>query len=276
MRARNIKPSFFTNPDLGECSPVSRLLFVGLWCCADREGRLLDRPKQVKAQVFPYDNVNIDEHLGELTRWGLIERYDVGGVKIIAIPKFLKHQRPHVKEKSSELPGKQAEPQPRHEQAPTQVGASNDLGMNEPALNPECGILNPECGILNEECRDSIPGASTSKKAVASRPSNVDQQAWDDWLHVRKKKHRVGPPTATAMQRIASEAAKAGISLNEAIVIAAGKEWRGFEAAWMESSVRAGPTTFTQQRLANTQQAGEEFLQAIGGDGDGSIGQDRV
>jgi len=36
MRARNIKPGFFSNEDLAECSPWSRLCFAGLWLLADR------------------------------------------------------------------------------------------------------------------------------------------------------------------------------------------------------------------------------------------------
>jgi hypothetical protein len=156
MRARNIKPSFFSNPDLGECSPLSRLCFAGLWCCADREGRVLNRPKFIKAQIFPYDNIDVEPLLSELIAFGFIELYETDGVKVIAIPNFGKHQRPHVKEKSSELPGK-IEGLPRQEQAPTQVGASTDLNTNKPALNPECGILNVECGILNVECGIPAP-----------------------------------------------------------------------------------------------------------------------
>ncbi len=39
MRSRNIKPDFFLNEDLAEVSHTSRLLFIGLWCFADRDGR---------------------------------------------------------------------------------------------------------------------------------------------------------------------------------------------------------------------------------------------
>ena len=53
-RAKNIKPGFFTNEQLAECSFAARLLFVGLWTLADREGRLEDRPRRIRAQVFPY------------------------------------------------------------------------------------------------------------------------------------------------------------------------------------------------------------------------------
>lgn len=160
MRARNIKPSFFKNPELGECSVAARLLFSGLWCMADREGRLLDRPKQIKAEIFPYDEYTaqqVEGMLVELDKCGLIKRYEVEGVRVVWVVTFKTHQRPHVKEKNSELPAFEAKHLPRHELAPTQVSASTDLGSVEPALNPECGMINDECGMLNEEVPRSAP-----------------------------------------------------------------------------------------------------------------------
>jgi len=72
-----------------------------------------------------------------------------------------------------------------------------------------------------------------------AKPDEVDEQHWNDWLAIRKKKHKVGPPTMTAMARVISEAAKAGVTLNDAVRIAAEKEWRGFEADWLAgASVR--------------------------------------
>ena len=49
-RARNVKPGFFKNELLAECEPLARILFEGLWCEADREGRLEDRPRRLKAE----------------------------------------------------------------------------------------------------------------------------------------------------------------------------------------------------------------------------------
>ena len=40
-RIRTIKPEFFTSDDICALSPRARLLYVGLWCEADREGRLV-------------------------------------------------------------------------------------------------------------------------------------------------------------------------------------------------------------------------------------------
>jgi len=91
-RARNIKPGFFKNEDLAECSLGARLCFIGLWTLADREGRLENRPKRIKGELFPYDSFEIEPLLQELARYGFIEHYEAGGVQVIAIPNFAKHQ----------------------------------------------------------------------------------------------------------------------------------------------------------------------------------------
>lgn len=103
-RARNIKPGFFKNEDLVELPFEARLLFIGLWCLADREGRLEDRPKRVKMEVFPADNVDIDLHLTQLNDRGLIHRYSDGEDNYIYITNFKKHQNPHHLEKPSVIP----------------------------------------------------------------------------------------------------------------------------------------------------------------------------
>ena len=103
-RIRYIKPGFFMNDTLGALPPLARLLFVGLWTLADREGRLEDRPLRIKMQVLPYDSVNVDRLLAQLASAAFIIRYDVGGAAYIQIVNFLKHQQPHYKEVLSEIP----------------------------------------------------------------------------------------------------------------------------------------------------------------------------
>lgn len=103
-RARNIKPGFFTNDDLAEVDALGRILFIGLWCVADREGRLVDRPKKIKAEILPYDDCDANELLDQLVTHGFVARYSVGGASYIQIINFHKHQDPHYKEKASEIP----------------------------------------------------------------------------------------------------------------------------------------------------------------------------
>lgn len=102
-RSRNIKPGFFKNEDLAECSPWARLCFAGLWCLADREGRLEDRPKRIKGELFPYDTVDVEPLLQELERFSFILRYEIDGFKAIQILEFMKHQSPHYTESKSTI-----------------------------------------------------------------------------------------------------------------------------------------------------------------------------
>lgn len=99
MRSRNIKPGFFTNEKLAEIEPLGRLLFAGLWCLADRDGRLEDRPKRIKHEVLGYDDCDVDQLLADLHDHGFIVRY--GG--FIQITSFKKHQNPHPKEVSFDI-----------------------------------------------------------------------------------------------------------------------------------------------------------------------------
>lgn len=118
-RIRTIKPDFFINEELAELSAMTRLLFIGLWTQADSEGRLLDRPKRLKAELFPYDNFDVDKGLQQLHDAGFIVRYKVDAnrsvedinpradhteLAIIQVVNFLKHQHPHIKEAASTLP----------------------------------------------------------------------------------------------------------------------------------------------------------------------------
>jgi len=103
-RARNIKPGFFKNEDLAEIAPVGRLLFIGLWTIADRNGVLEDRPKKIKLVLLPCDIFDPEEVLRQLAERQLITRFTVGGLYFIHITNFAKHQNPHHTEKESGLP----------------------------------------------------------------------------------------------------------------------------------------------------------------------------
>jgi hypothetical protein len=105
MRARNIKPGFFKNEFLAELPTDARLLFIGLWCMADREGRMEDRPKKIRAEIFPFDyTLDVESMMKALHAAGFLIRYEVDGCKYVQISNFVKHQDPHYREKASEIP----------------------------------------------------------------------------------------------------------------------------------------------------------------------------
>lgn len=156
-RARNIKPSFFTNDELAEIHPLGRLLFIALWTMADREGRLEDRPRRIKAEALPYDDADADALLDDLQRHGFILRYEVDGARYIQVLAFTKHQNPHVKEAPSTIPAPGSTVQ-----APDEHGASTVQDTTQTGTSPA------DSGFL-------IPDSSRGKTARGSRLP-------DDWI----------------------------------------------------------------------------------------------
>jgi len=100
-RIRTIKPEFFTSEDIVALSPFARLLYIALWCEADREGRLFWKPKTFKIRYFPADDLDINALCEEILASGVVELYDDG---LAHIPMFLKHQHINPRESKSELP----------------------------------------------------------------------------------------------------------------------------------------------------------------------------
>lgn len=100
-RIRTIKPDFFTSEDIVSLSPMARLLYIALWCEADREGRFVWRPATFKLRYFPGDKVNIEALSKELLNRELVVRYGDG---LAHIPTFLEHQHINPREAHSSLP----------------------------------------------------------------------------------------------------------------------------------------------------------------------------
>jgi hypothetical protein len=166
---RTLRPDFFLNEELSEVSIPAQFLLAGLWTVADREGRLEDRPRRIKAQVFPYrEQIDVEELLSELTKDKHIIRYAVAGRAYIAITDW-SGQRPHVKEAESVIPpppDDYTEHHPGTDPAPSRQ--REHPGGFPAARDPSSlgsGILDPGSGI-----QDSAAPAGDGE-GFALRPS---------------------------------------------------------------------------------------------------------
>jgi len=92
-RIRTIKPEFWTDEKVGECSIPARLLFIATWNIADDRGNLERSIKQLKVQVFPYDTVDVEKLLRELLKLRFLTEYEVEGKMFLHINGFHKHQK---------------------------------------------------------------------------------------------------------------------------------------------------------------------------------------
>lgn len=184
-RARNIKPGFFTNEDLCELPPLTRLLFIGLWTEADREGRLEDRPSRLKMRVFPMDTFDVDEALSRLAEKNFITRYEVGGQRLIQISAWHKHQRPHAQEAKSVLPEQKSyqgcisdskTEDFRNENTTLVVSPprKSEIFESKIALIPDTGYLIPDSG---ERERETSALARLPRPPYQALPLDQDPQA---------------------------------------------------------------------------------------------------
>ena len=177
-RARNIKPGFYKNEDLAECSVWARLIFPGLWMLADRDGRLEDRPKRIKGELLPFDAHDVEPLLSELEARGFLLRYQNEDGAFIQILKFSAHQKPHYSERPSVIKPPQNLELGCHDDPPDNGGtpensgkhpslrggrnALNPSSLNPSSLNPECGASPPDSGgmptahTLPDEYREVI------------------------------------------------------------------------------------------------------------------------
>jgi hypothetical protein len=159
-RTRQVKPSFFTNEILSELPPMCRLIFIGLWVIADREGRLEYRLKRIRAEIAPYENLTstvLERYLHQLADNGFLELYGFNGqIMYIQVVNFLKHQHPHIAEKQSQIPDWH-KVNACTEQAPYKYSAST---VQEPVKN----ALIPYTLLPNTELTQSEEKPDCKKK----------------------------------------------------------------------------------------------------------------
>jgi hypothetical protein len=100
-RIRTIKPEFFTSEDIVGLTPFARLLYIALWCEADKEGRLVWKPATFKLRYLPGDDIAVTTLCQELIDAGLVTLYGSG---YAYIPTFKAHQHINPRESVSQLP----------------------------------------------------------------------------------------------------------------------------------------------------------------------------
>jgi hypothetical protein len=246
MRARNLKPSIFKNDLLAVADPLYTLIFEGLWCMADREGRLEDKPVKIHIEVNPCRPFETTERsLAWLAENGFIVRYQAGPARYIQVVTFKDHQNPHQKEPASKIPAPQASPGP----APDKTGASP---VQEPVDN-KCGpadSLFSDSGLLNPDSPSPIPVTATPV-ADACKPEAVvtfahiqaaypDFTGRQDWInaehHCNQRIDRDGlswPDLLAAAERYRAYCENGGVS-GPRFVMTPGNFFSAADRPWLQ------------------------------------------
>jgi hypothetical protein len=107
-RIRTIKPELAAHEGLFDLEQESGLPIRFAWCMlftvADRDGRFQWRPRTLKAQILPHDEVDFSRVLDAWVTRGFIVKYRVKDAWYGCIPTFSKHQVINNREQKSDLP----------------------------------------------------------------------------------------------------------------------------------------------------------------------------
>jgi hypothetical protein len=93
-RIRSIHPGLFTDESFVSCSPLARLLVLGLWTEADDQGVFEWKPVTLKMRLLPVDGADVSALLGEIAEHNIIKRFEANGKSYGAVRNFRKYQRP--------------------------------------------------------------------------------------------------------------------------------------------------------------------------------------
>ena len=169
MRRREISPEFWVDERVVEVSDGAKLLFIGLWNIADREGRLEDKPRTIGLKVRPWDPTPVVGFLDELIAQGMVRRYEVDGVRCLCIPRFSDHQNIHPKEMASKLPAP-----PAHGAMHVQPTATTDAAerLDEPRSAAETSEIIP---FPSGSSGSSFPSGSSGPADDQHRLKSVER-----------------------------------------------------------------------------------------------------
>jgi hypothetical protein len=189
---------------------MCRLLFQGLWCLADRTGKLECRPARIKAEVFPYDDITkaaIITGLDQLHSRGFIVIYNLQGITcnaaditgIIKIPQFSRHQSPHKNEINFGL--KDMETKDLEE---LQVITGNYTMNHESCMrNDEGGISNEESLLAQSEpCAEKVVKKSKTGKTIMVEYTDRFELFWSAFP---QRKQESGTMTRGSKQKAFQE-----------------------------------------------------------------------
>lgn len=87
-------------------------------------------------------------------------------------------------------------------------------------------------GNVSETVQETETDKNKARRRALTRPDTVSEAVWQDFLAIRKAKR--APLTDTAIEGIAREADKAGLTLAEALAICCQRGWQGFNAGWVD------------------------------------------
>lgn len=183
-RIRSVHPSLFTDEAWVSCSPLARLLYIGLWTDADDQGLFEWKPLQIKMRLLPGDAADVPELLAELVDVNLIAALEAGGKRLGAIRYFRRFQRPKKPNSLFVLPPEWVnyvglspdDPEPDGGERPPVPNQFGTGGEKSPQMEDGGGRIGEE-----GEADASLSPEPTKPKAYP----DLFEAAWKAYPHVK-------------------------------------------------------------------------------------------
>lgn len=220
-RIRSIHPGLWTDEAFMSLSAYARLLYIGLLNEAFDDGVFEWKPLTIKARVFPVDNVNVGELLGELARANMIARADKHEKQPGVIRNFQRYQRPKKPNSSGLLPSEwkdyvgagdaSSEPVPNQfstgGEKPPQMedgGGSSDADASAPPNDPRIRLWSEGVDTLVSISGKTRDGA---KALIGKWLKATDDDCALVLSRIRKAKlDRIGEPVSWITAALAKKA----------------------------------------------------------------------
>lgn len=201
-RTRLIKPEFFKHGDLYDAEARSklplRIAFAGLWCTADKAGRFVWKPRELKLDILPYDDVDFGKVLRALESAGFIKSYTgPDGRTYGYIPSWGRHQSTHKTERPSTLP---------------EPPDNGETTVNEPCGNGESTCRDDSLDVTSRVDTVTVTGAGTVTDELLSSDTPTREARAGEvaavLTHYRDRHPRTRPDTPANRRRIRARLAE--------------------------------------------------------------------
>ena len=172
-RIRTIKPEFWSNEKVMNCSRDARLLFIGLWNFADDQGRLPNSAKTIRAQVFPgdddVDSTIIRRMLDELSSNDLLFEYECDGRTYFQITGW-NHQK---------IDRPQPAKYPNPDSSNVRRSFATDLILSNPTISNLKSAGSPSAHSLATALpTGALASEPDSEQAERPKEANREKPAW--------------------------------------------------------------------------------------------------
>ena len=177
-RIRSIHPDACDSEKLAMLSDGAERTFFRLLTFADDDGRGEDRPKLLKAKLYPLvddkDAETVDADLDEIAAVGLLVRYAVNGKRFYAMPTFKDWQSPRHP-RPSQYPGpEEADPAPPEDDTTVTADSGTVTAVRR----------KPPAGVGSGSGSGGGVGEGGGSTADAAAPDPVEEafdQFWQDY-----------------------------------------------------------------------------------------------